>query len=180
MLNFASSIKEPMFDSDFWPYLVTICIALPFLALSWYFVSEILKLKKKELQIISVKSNNEIKLQAYERMTLFLERLKPANLVMKFDKTLQPHEFVFLTEKAINEEFEYNASQQLYIKNDSWNNVLTCKNNIIQSLHKTYEQISKEASLDEFKTVLLMNYLNADDYIADSIEGLRTDVNKLI
>ena len=153
---------------------------MPFLALTWHFVFASLKLKKKELQIISVKSNNEIKLQAYERMTLFLERLKPANLVMKFDKNLAPHEFIFLTEKAINEEFEYNSSQQLYIKSNSWNNVLTSKNNIIQSLHKTYEQISKESTLDEFKTVLLMNYLNGEDFISDSIEGLRTDVNKLI
>ena len=169
-----------MFDSNFWPYIITIVVAIPFLALTWSFVSRFLDLKKKELQIISVKSNNEIKLQAYERMTLFLERLKPSNLVMKFDKALAPHEFVFLAEKTINDEFEYNASQQLYVRADSWTNIVTSKNNIIQLLHTTYEQVSKEASLEDFKTVFIMNYLNNDDYITDTLDGLRSDINKLV
>ena len=100
-----------MFDSDYFPYAVTILIAIPFLVFAKQFVYGFLDLKKKELQLISGKSNNDIKLQAYERMTLFLERLKPSNLVMKFDKNLAVHEFLFLVEKSINEEFEYNTSQ---------------------------------------------------------------------
>lgn len=99
---------------------------------------------------------------------------------MKFDKTLQPHEFLYLIEKSINEEYEYNASQQLYIDENSWRNILSSKNNIIQLIRTTYEKLSNEASLEDFKTVLLMNYLNNEDYISDSISELRNDVNQLI
>lgn len=169
-----------MFDSEYFPYAAAVIIALPFLVFARKFVYGFLKLKKQEINFLATKSNSEIKLQALERMTLFLERLKPSNLVMKFDKNLQPHEFVFLTEKNIIEEFEYNASQQLYISKSSWQDIITSKNNILQSLRKTYEDMNENSKLEDFKTVFLMSYLNSEDYISDTIENLRKELNKII
>lgn len=169
-----------MFDSDYLPYAVAVIIALPFLVFAKQFVNAFVRLKKQEINFIATKSNNEIKFQALERMTLFLERLKPSNLVMKFDKNLQPHEFVFLTEKNINEEFEYNASQQLYISKSSWQDIVTSKNNVLQLLRKTYEELNENSGLEDFKTVFLMSYVNSEDYISDTIENLRKELNKII
>ncbi|MCG2793211.1 MAG: hypothetical protein L6262_06680 [Weeksellaceae bacterium] len=169
-----------MFDSEYLPYAAAVIIALPFLVLARKFVYRFVKLKTQEINFLATKNNSDIKLQALERMTLFLERLKPSNLVTKFDKNLQPHEFVFLTEKNITEEFEYNASQQLYISNASWQDIITSKNNILQSLRKTYENLNENSKLEDFKTVFLMDYLNAEDYISDTIENLRKELNKII
>lgn len=169
-----------MFDSEYFPYAAAVIIALPFLVFAKKFVYGFLTLKKQEINFIATKTNSEIKLQALERMTLFLERLKPSNLVMKFDKNLQPHEFVFLTEKNITEEFEYNASQQLYISKSSWQDIITSKNNILQSLRKTYEDLNENSKLEDFKTVFLMSYLDSEDYISDTIENLRKELNKII
>ena len=169
-----------MFDSEYFPYAVAVIIALPFLVFAKQFVNSFIRLKKQEINFLATKTNSEIKLQALERMTLFLERLKPSNLVMKFDKNLQPHEFIFLTEKNITEEFEYNASQQLYISKSSWEDIITSKNNILQSLRKTYEEMNENSKLEDFKTVFLMSYLNSEDYIADTIENLRKELNKII
>ncbi|WDF45503.1 hypothetical protein PQ459_11410 [Chryseobacterium sp. KACC 21268] len=169
-----------MFDSEYFPYAAAMIIALPFLVFTRQFVHGFMKLKKQEINFLATKTNSEIKLQALERMTLFLERLKPSNLVMKFDKNLQPHEFIFLTEKNIIEEFEYNASQQLYISKSSWQDIITSKNNILQSLRKTYEEMNENSKLEDFKTVFLMSYLNSEDYISDTIENLRKELNKII
>lgn len=169
-----------MFDSEYFPYAAAMIIALPFLVFARQFVHGFMKLKKQEINFLATKTNSEIKLQALERMTLFLERLKPSNLVMKFDKNLQPHEFIFLTEKNITEEFEYNASQQLYISKSSWQDIITSKNNILQSLRKTYEEMNENSKLEDFKTVFLMSYLNSEDYISDTIENLRKELNKII
>ena len=169
-----------MFDSDYLPYAVAVIIALPFLVFAKQFVNAFVRLKKQEINFIAAKSNSEIKFQALERMTLFLERLKPSNLVMKFDKNLQPHEFVFLTEKNINEEFEYNSSQQLYISKSSWQDIVTSKNNVLQLLRKTYEELNENSGLEDFKTVFLMSYVNSEDYISDTIENLRKELNKII
>lgn len=164
-----------MIDSPYFPYAFALLLALPFLVLCRQFVYSYIALKEKELQLLLVKSGGENRVQAYERMTLFLERMKPANLVNKFDKNLKPHEFIFLTEKSISEEYDYNSSQQLYISKLSWQNITTAKNNIIQLAHKTYENLSSDSTLEEYKTVFLMNYVNGDDYVSQALENLRRE-----
>lgn len=165
-----------MINSPFFPYAFALLIAIPFLVFLRQFVYYYISSKEKELKLLTVKNNNVQKLQAYERMTLFLERLKPANLVTKFDKQLAVHEFIFLTEKTIQEEFDYNASQQLFVTKNSWQNIVNSKNNIIHLLHDTYAKMSDESTLEDFKTVLLMNYVNGDDYIANTIETMRREI----
>lgn len=179
ILIFAVKFRKVDFE-QLMPYAFVLIIAIPFVVLLRQFVYKFIEYKSKELSLLSIKSNNEIRLQAYERMTLFLERIKPSNLVTQFDKDLKPHEFLFLLEKSITEEFEYNASQQLYISKITWNNIVSTKNDVVQLLHKTYNQLSDSANLQDFKTILLMNYLDGDDYISETIQDLRTEVNRLI
>lgn len=161
------------------PYAFALILAFPFLGLVRQYVYKMIELKTKELAIISQKNNNsEIKLQAYERMTLFLERIKPTNLVQKFDNHLSVKELSFLLERNIVEEFEYNLSQQLYIKEESWENILTSKNNVLHLIQQTVGDNPK--SVQEFKTLFLMNYLEVKDYLSATIDNLRNDVNQLI
>jgi len=162
--------------SDYLPYAAALVIAIPFLVLLRQFVYSYINLKNQEIKLLSVKSNSENKTHSYERMTLFLERIKPSNLILKFDKELAAHEFVFLTEKTINEEFEYNASQQLYLTKNSWQNIVDSKNAIIDLLHNTYESLSNNPNLNEYKTVFIMNYMNDNDYIGATIEDLRREI----
>ncbi|MFC0426038.1 MULTISPECIES: DUF7935 family protein [Chryseobacterium] len=162
--------------SDYLPYAAALVIAIPFLVLLRQFVYSYINLKNQEIKLLSVKSNSENKTHSYERMTLFLERIKPANLILKFDKELAAHEFVFLTEKTINEEFDYNASQQLYLTKNSWQNIVDSKNAIIDLLHKTYESLNNNPNLNEYKTVFIMNYMNDNDYIGETIEDLRREI----
>lgn len=162
-------------ESPYFPYAFAIVLAAPFLVLMRQYFYGMLKLKNQELKMLAVKSNSESKLQAFERMVLLLERMKPSNLVKKFDKNLAPHEFLFLTEKSIQEEFEYNSSQQLFLSKNSWESVVDTKNAILQLAHKTYEGIKGDADLEEFKTIFLMNYVNGDDFVTQTIEELRKE-----
>lgn len=162
--------------SDYLPYAAALVIAIPFLVLLRQFVYTYINLKNQEIKLLSVKLNSENKTHSYERMTLFLERIKPSNLVQKFDKDLAAHEFIFLTEKTINEEFEYNASQQLYLTKNSWQNIVDSKNAVIDLLHKTYESLNNNPDLTEYKTVFIMNYMNDNDYIGATIEDLRREI----
>ncbi|MCA6066245.1 hypothetical protein JI747_003580 [Chryseobacterium sp. RG1] len=162
--------------SGYLPYAFALIIAIPFLVLLRQFVFTYIKLKEQEIKLLSVKSNSENKTQAYERMTLFLERIKPSNLVQRFNKDLASHEFIFLTEKTINEEFEYNSSQQLYVTKNSWQNIVDSKNAVIDLLHKTYDGLNGNANLEEFKTIFIMNYMESEDYISITIEDLRREI----
>ncbi|MDO4763084.1 MAG: hypothetical protein Q4A00_01715 [Flavobacteriaceae bacterium] len=161
------------------PYAFVLIITFPFLMLIKHFVYQYITLKKRELHLLTDKSNSQIKLQAYERMLIFLERLRPQNLVEKFDKELSTREFVFLLEKSIKEELEYNTSQQLYINDESWENIIRSKDNVLHLLHRLLE-VNPNISLEEFKTLLIMNYLEGEDYISDSIQNLKIDIHSLI
>ena len=62
-----------------------------------------------------------VKLQAYERLTLFLDRIMPYTLYLRLQskemsaKSLQSAMLV-----ALQQEFEYNLTQQLYVSNNLW------------------------------------------------------------
>ncbi|WP_284464792.1 hypothetical protein [Chryseobacterium sp.] len=162
--------------SGYLPYAFALIIAIPFLVLLRQFVHSYITLKNQEIKLLTVKSNSENKAHSYERMTLFLDRIKPSNLIQRFDRGLAVHEFIFLTEKSISEEFEYNSSQQLYLTKHSWKNIVDSKNAIIDLLHTTYNGLKGEVELDEFKTIFIMNYMESDDYITITIEDLRKEI----
>ncbi|WP_435133176.1 hypothetical protein [Formosa sp. A9] len=90
-------------------------------------------LLKKDLQVNSM----PLRLQAYERMALFLERITPSKLLirvqpMSADKT----DYETLLINSIEQEFDHNLSQQIYISDECWNIITTAKNATIQLIRK--------------------------------------------
>lgn len=162
-------------DAALLPYAFCLLLALPFFLLLRQGVYSYIKLKNQELKLIAIGSSVDQRIQAYERMTLLLERIKPSNLVQRFASDLEIHEFVFLTEKMIQEEFDYNGSQQLYISKNAWENIVTSKNNILGLLRTTFSNLKGNADLQNYKTLLLMNYINGEDFIALTIEELKKE-----
>ena len=77
-----------------------------------------------------------LRLQAYERIIVFLERIHPFSLLQRI---YQPN--MLLTEmhleliKTIRVEYEYNLSQQIYISNDAWKMVTTAKEETIKLIN---------------------------------------------
>lgn len=156
---------------EFFPYALAFVIAAPFLI----FLRKFIILKEQELKLLSTNKAMSHRIQAYERMMLFLERIKPSYLVTKFNKDIHPHEFVFLIEKTITEEFDYNASMQLYISKNLWQKIISGKNEIIRTAHKTLESIGNNTNLEEYKTLFLMNYINSDDFVSLLQDSLKKE-----
>ena len=77
----------------------------------------------------SQSSTLPIRLQAYERMALFLERLSPSKLLIRIQPTSSNKEdYVNLITQSIEQEFEHNLSQQIYVSERCWNIIATAKN----------------------------------------------------
>ena len=79
-----------------------------------------------------------LKLQAYERLALFLERINPSKLLVRIaplnnDKMDYSHLLIH----HIEQEYEHNLTQQIYVSDECWTMILTAKNTIIQSIRKT-------------------------------------------
>lgn len=78
-----------------------------------------------------------LRLQAYERMTLFLERISPGKLLFRIKPTSVEKElYEQLLIKTIEQEFEHNLAQQIYLSNDCWDYIKTAKNATIGMIRK--------------------------------------------
>ena len=78
-----------------------------------------------------------IRLQAYERIVLFLERINPINLMMRVEpNTLDPQSYATLLVHTIQTEYEHNLTQQIYLTAASWDIILKAKNSTIQLIRK--------------------------------------------
>lgn len=108
------------------------------------------------LKLESVKTSLSLKLQAYERIILFLERINPHNSVMRFN--LQEVSALQLQKELINavrQEFEHNITQQLYISNEAWNLVKSAKESVLAEIIKTASRLAPDATATELASHLL-------------------------
>ncbi|MDI1234078.1 MAG: hypothetical protein PSX81_07345 [bacterium] len=88
-----------------------------------------------------------LKLQAYERMILFLERISPQNLIIQYnDGASSAQGLKYLMEASVNQEFSHNLSQQIYISNQAWNIIRVVKEEVIQLLHTVYSSMEADAN----------------------------------
>ncbi|HEY5919749.1 MAG TPA: hypothetical protein VIU13_20155, partial [Chryseolinea sp.] len=80
------------------------------------FIQKEIELKKLEVRSRSIETVLPNRLQAYERMVLFLERMSPQNLLVRLSTTGMPsREFHQLLLSEIRNEYNHNVSQQVYI-----------------------------------------------------------------
>ena len=97
-----------------------------------------------------------LRLQAYERMALFLERIDPNQLVMRIHSaglTVSQEQNLLLT--AIRSEFEHNLSQQIYISNPVWNKISDAKDDIIDIINAVAATFPPDSESFPFAEALL-------------------------
>ncbi|MGP1515569.1 MAG: hypothetical protein ACTTJH_06385 [Bacteroidales bacterium] len=93
---------------------------------------EIQKISESELK----RTLTPIQLQAYERLILFLERMKPDNLVLRcYQPNMNTKLLRDVMIQNIRDEYEHNLSQQLYISSQSWVYIKNAKEEIINTLN---------------------------------------------
>lgn len=108
-------------------------------------------LLKKDLQVKSL----PLRLQAYERMTIFLERISPSKILLRVSpKSSNKESYELLLIQTIEQEFEHNLSQQIYVSDKCWSIIATAKNATIQLIRKA-SLLEKTNSADKLREVIL-------------------------
>lgn len=96
-----------------------------------------------------------LRLQAYERLTLFLERINPAKLLIRITpQSSNKHDYEEYLVSQIEVEYEHNLSQQIYVSSESWDIITTAKNATIQMVRKTTADPSVTTAQDLRETIL--------------------------
>jgi hypothetical protein len=110
--------------------------------------------KRKYLQQKDTKLDSlSLRLQAYERMTLFLERINLSQLLVRIAPISNvKNDYQNFIIAQIEQEFEHNITQQIYISDECWSVIMTAKNATIQMilLATNNEKIDNANQLREF------------------------------
>lgn len=120
-----------------------------------------------------------LRLQAYERMTLFLERISPSNLLIRVKPhSSQKEDYASRLIKTIEQEFEHNLAQQIYVSEECWNVIKASKNAIISNIRKTAARKEIENS-DELRQEILNALLNEESPSRTGLSYIKREVKSL-
>jgi hypothetical protein len=128
--------------------------------------------RRQDLLLQTVKTITPVKLQAYERIILLLERISPESLIMRTARpemtAQQLHAELISNVRA---EYEHNLSQQIYMSNDAWEMVKNARGTVVKLINNVASQLPKTASGEELSRLLLEEVMDMDT------EPCRTAIN---
>ncbi len=162
------------------PALIVMLTA--YLVLKGFLNGEIRKLDIK-LRKDTTKETLLLRLQGYERLMIFLERISPPNLLVRFDKEgLTAREFQQLLVAAIRQEYEHNLSQQIYVSADSWRLVVLAKDETIKVVNLISQANPRDASALDLSREIISFYMNTERTFPgeEAMLFIKDDVRKLL
>lgn len=86
------------------------------------------------------------KLQAYERMVLFLERIKPTALIKRIPITQDLKRYEYSLIETIQNEFDHNLAQQVYIHPETWEIIFSAKNATQLLINEISQSLNEEST----------------------------------
>jgi len=87
-----------------------------------------------------------LRLQAYERLSLYLERIQPGTLLLRVQRAgMDSGDLQAALIATIREELEHNVTQQIYVSDRAWAKVRQAKEETIRLVNLSFEQVGPGA-----------------------------------
>ncbi len=143
--------------------------------------------KDQQMRILEVKMNSNkdvtmIRLQAYERMILLLERMHPSSVIQRvIEPGMNARGLQFAMTTTIQSEFEHNYAQQLYISSDAWNLINASKTEVIKMVNILANATTPETSAQEFSTMILNAIIHSEQPLPSqtALEFLKAEAREI-
>ena len=153
-------------------------------AIAYYFFDSHLKNEEGRRRFLLHKENQKaalpLRLQAYERMVLFLERINPSKILIRITPmSSDKNDYENLVINQIEQEFEHNLTQQIYMTEETWNVIVTTKNTIIQNIRKAAMSEKVETS-NKLREVILSDLLDKQSPTTLAIEVIKKEVSEIL
>lgn len=117
-----------------------------------------------------------VKLQAYERLTLFAERISPNNLAFRLSvKETSGAALAKAMMVSIQQEYQHNLSQQIYVSESLWKIIDTAKDNILNVISMSATAIGPDGTPADLLQEITKVMNNSG---TDPIQQVRTAIKK--
>jgi len=113
-----------------------------------------------DMKVENAKIITPLRLQAYERIILFLERITPSNLIIRiYNKNMNALELQSKLINNIRDEYEHNLSQQIFLSDHSWEMVKKAKEETVKIINSASANIDDKASSQELSHAIIQKSL---------------------
>lgn len=145
------------------------------------FIQRDIDMRKLEVRNRAIETILPNRLQAYERITLFLERITPANLLLRLnDPTLTSREFHRLLLDEIRNEYNHNVSQQIYMSEAVWATVKTAKEDLTILINEASAQMRPESTgMDLAKKIFELTMNKSVDPVGHALSELKKEIQQV-
>ncbi|WP_439183478.1 hypothetical protein [Carboxylicivirga taeanensis] len=160
--------------------IIVILVALPLLVILRWFLKHNLKLKELELANSTYRELIPTRLQAYERLSILLERISPEALILRSNQhgltSLQLQKNLLQT---IRQEFEHNFAMQIYLPIASWDTIVKSRDELIKLINTSSSEVQPNSPAMELSKVILEKGINETNfYINKAKETLKKDIQQ--
>ena len=179
--------------------IVLILVLVPVVAITWLIVRLVKRMDAKnvpdesvfndnqlrleqlkmlhEEKMLSKKLSTPLKIQAMERLILFLERLQPQQLVYRnMEQGMELRTFHLRLLHNIREEFEHNLAQQLYVSKEAWNLVQNARDELVKQINVQVGNLPESADASLLATALVTLHIAV---INEAIDTIQAEFQKL-
>jgi hypothetical protein len=138
--------------------------------------------RRQELLLQSSRTVTPIKLQAYERIILFLERISLESLLVRVNtpdmSATQLHSAML---NAIRSEFEHNLSQQIYMSQQAWEVVRNARSNMIKIINSEVDKLPPDSSALTLSKRLLEKIMELEqEPTRAAIDYVKAEIGRMI
>lgn len=145
------------------------------------FTQKDIDLRKLEVRGKALETVLPNRLHAYERMTLFLERMSPNNLLIRLNTgNIPARDFHQMLLTEVRSEYNHNVSQQIYISEEVWDLIRNAKEDLIVSINDAASEMGEEStSLDLSKKIFEKTMGKTVDPLAHALVELKREVHRI-
>ena len=145
------------------------------------FTQKEIEVRKLEVRSRSIETILPARLQAYERITLFLERISPQNLLLRLtDSAYSAREFQKILLDEIRNEYNHNVSQQVYMSEEVWSMVKNSKEDLTVMINEAASQMNDDSkSIDLSKKIFEIVMEKKEDPIGHALSELKKEIQQI-
>ncbi|MBS1545146.1 MAG: hypothetical protein JST14_16035 [Bacteroidetes bacterium] len=145
------------------------------------FIQKEIDTKKLEVRSRAIETILPNRLQAYERMTLFLERISPPNLLLRLNNPgYSAREFHKLLLDEIRNEYNHNVAQQIYMSEEVWNMIRNAKEDLTILINEASSQMEAEStSLDLSRKIFELSLEKKVEPINHALSELKKEIQQV-
>jgi hypothetical protein len=154
--------------------------------LTAYFLLKMFFDNESKKNVFDYKTQNKklilpIRLQAYERIILFLERIAPNSLIVRLQVPgMQALQLQKELHSLIRAEFEHNFSQQIYMSDKAWDVACSAKENVIKLINLSAQRVAPDAPAMELSQIIMDAWMKLNPTPTHTaIVFIKSEVNQL-